>query len=442
MQPNIRVKRYATRSKHLRRKPRRRGSIATAVLVVLIVVVAGLSVVVALAPPKKQSPELGAKGESTAAEKGAAVEDQDQTAVGETTAAARLTTEATPTGTRKPLSITTMTADPPIVTPSALPNPGGDADLSPSTTLTLDMSEAATITVRVLDARGMTIRKLFSGALGQGSESFEWDGTYPSGDQVPCGDYAVRAQVVSSETTTERGAYVDTKVQAFSYITRGPRTRKAVALTIDDGWNPDMRIVKYLRENKVPATAFLIGGRGVVDAHPEFVQALMRAGCEVANHTDDHEWLTKLTPKQVRADIARAQARIVKITGRSNPWVRPSGGALSTSVIRAARKAGYYFVQWSIDSGDARGGATDESVAQTLNSVQNGSIILTHFGGDGTYDYIRQIVPALRRRGLRFVTVSDLLSGTSIDQETDIPPARPLLRSLAAPGYAPLGPLR
>jgi len=435
MQPNIRVKRYAARSKHVRRKPPRRGSIATAVLVILIFAVAALAVSVALAPPSSET--QGKKSTPSPAEPAALGDDETQTA----TSASTTASFAEPAGdsSRTPASISSVSVDPELITPSALPNSTGDDDLYPSTTVSVQMSRPATVAVSVRDQYGATVARLFTGLLDEEGGSYEWDGKYANGDPVASGDYAVRAQVLDSEEASEAGAFIDSRLAAAQFIMRGNKARKAVALTIDDGWNADEGIAAYLKKNKVPATAFLIGGRGVVEAKPEFVRSLMSAGIEIANHTYDHEWLTKLSDEEIRDDIAKAQRLITKITGENNHWVRASGGALSADVLKAARKDGYHLVQWTIDSGDARGGADAE---ETLNSVSNGAIILTHFGGDGTLEYLKRIIPALRERGFEFVTLSDLMKGMRVDQKLDVPPTMPVLRGLGQPAGGELAPLK
>ncbi len=435
MQPNIRVKRYAARSKHVRRKPPRRGSIATAVLIILIFVVAGLAVSVALAP---QEPESSRKASTPSRDEPAAL-GGEETQTAESTSAIAPPAEPATASSRTPVSISSVSVDPELVTPSALPNCTGDDDLYPSTSIAVEMSQPATIAVSVRDQYGTTVARLFTGRLGEDGGSYEWDGKYANGDPVASGDYTVRAQVLDSEEASEQGACIDARLAAAQFIMRGNKARKAVALTIDDGWNADPGIVAYLRKNKVPATAFLIGGRGVVEAKPEFVRSLASAGVEIANHTYDHEWLTKLSDDEVRDDIEKAQRLITKITGHNNHWVRASGGAISADVLKAARKDGYYLVQWTIDSGDARGGADAD---ETLNSVSNGAIILTHFGGDGTLDYLKRIVPALRERGFVLVTLSDLMKGMRIDQKLDVPPTMPVLRGLDLPPTGELAPLK
>src|SRR5262249_13182665 len=66
---------------------------------------------------------------------------------------------------------------------------------------------------------------------------------------------------------------------------RSPRPTNAVALTFDDGPDPEFtpRVLSILAEKKVPAAFFVVGQRAL--EHPEIVVAIDRAGHLVADHS-------------------------------------------------------------------------------------------------------------------------------------------------------------
>jgi peptidoglycan/xylan/chitin deacetylase (PgdA/CDA1 family) len=67
-------------------------------------------------------------------------------------------------------------------------------------------------------------------------------------------------------------------------------------------------------------------------------------------------------------------------------------------------------VRWSVDSGDGLSGATVKSVVRTVESgVQPGSIVLLHDIHPWTLAAVRRLLPWLARRGLRLVSVPELL---------------------------------
>ena len=96
-------------------------------------------------------------------------------------------------------------------------------------------------------------------------------------------------------------------------LTHGNQNLKRVALTLDDGWNADMRILTLLKSMKIKFTTFLIAGRGVVDAHPEFVKAIAAGGGEVCSHTYDHYVMRGKDEATVMMEIYKSQELIAGI---------------------------------------------------------------------------------------------------------------------------------
>jgi peptidoglycan/xylan/chitin deacetylase (PgdA/CDA1 family) len=107
------------------------------------------------------------------------------------------------------------------------------------------------------------------------------------------------------------------------------------------------------------------------------------------------------------------QARL----GRDHPaefgrWFRPSQTQYPTPLIeREARKAGYAAcVSYDVDSLDYTDPGPDTIVSTVLGLTRPGSIISLHLGHPGTVTALPAIVRGLARRGLRPVTLTELLS--------------------------------
>ncbi len=194
-------------------------------------------------------------------------------------------------------------------------------------------------------------------------------------------------------------------------IKRGNPDRMQVTLTIDDGWNRDDRILDLLESHGVKATVFVVGGRGVAESNPEWVARMDRAGFEVCTHTYDHYKLTDHPFEYVVEDIVKGQDVIAAVTGKRYPYMRPSGGFYNDTTVEACRAAGTYLVMWSNATGDTGEGVTaDYEAATVLNNLKNGDIILCHFGGHHTYEALRRIIPEVKARGYRFVTLTELIA--------------------------------
>jgi len=196
-------------------------------------------------------------------------------------------------------------------------------------------------------------------------------------------------------------------------VSRGNKDLKRVAITIDDGWNPDMRIMKLFKDEHVPFTAFVIGGRGVADAHPEFVKAMADAGGEVCSHTMSHYVMRGKSEDFVMNELWGCQRIITNVTHVVFPYVRYSGGAYDKPALDWAGREGYWVVNWTIDTRDSTANPqVDAQVNGTLAGLTNGAIILCHWGGHNTYDVLRRIIPEIRKRGYELTNLTGLFQGT------------------------------
>ena len=190
-------------------------------------------------------------------------------------------------------------------------------------------------------------------------------------------------------------------------VTNGPRDRKVVALTFDDGpsdYTDDF--LRVLREKDVRGTFFEVGQ--VMPGREEVMREILAQGSELADHTMDHVELPGYE------QIAGAAARIRSYTHFRPCLFRPPGGAVDAGVVATAGSLGMRTVNWDVDSPDWSLPGTVAIYAEIVGHVQPGSIVLMHDGGGPrgeTLAALPQIIDTLRGRGYRFATVTELLGG-------------------------------
>ena len=199
---------------------------------------------------------------------------------------------------------------------------------------------------------------------------------------------------------------------AMHTATHGSRDRRAIALTFDDGPDPERTpaLLDVLAELGVPATFFLVGR--AVDAHPELAARITRAGHEVGNHTYSHRYLPLARSRSVAGELAATDTAITRATGITPTLARPPYGGRSPFNVRALRRAGKRCVLWDVNSFDWKGAPADEVARRVLERARPGSIVLMHDGGRDhthTIEAVRLVVPALREAGYALETVSALL---------------------------------
>ncbi|WP_093899292.1 polysaccharide deacetylase family protein [Streptomyces sp. Ncost-T10-10d] len=216
-------------------------------------------------------------------------------------------------------------------------------------------------------------------------------------------------------------------------FTRGAETAgKVVALTFDADMTADEgpraaagehfdnpALIALLRRLKVPATVFMTGRWA--DEYPTQARSIGADPLfEIANHSYSHYafkspcyGLPTVAKGEMRGDVERAFAAFRKAGVRNVvPYFRFPGGCYDDAALRALAPEKVTAVQWDVVSGDAFATDADAVAQQVLNGVKPGSVVVMHCTRSAapvTDEAVRQVVPELRRRGYRFVKVSDLM---------------------------------
>lgn len=182
-----------------------------------------------------------------------------------------------------------------------------------------------------------------------------------------------------------------------------------VALTFDDGPVPGTtpRLVRVLRELRVPATFFMVGSR--VQAHPELARLVERSGFLVANHSWAHESLPSRSDRQVRASIAGTNRALLRAGVHPTRLMRPPYGAMNARVRGDIVGLGYVPVLWDIDSLDWRSGTPDQIAGRILRGLHRGhNVVLQHDGvarSPLSVDAVAKVVRTARRHGYCFTAL-------------------------------------
>lgn len=197
-----------------------------------------------------------------------------------------------------------------------------------------------------------------------------------------------------------------------AYVTNGPRDRRVVALTFDDGPGPlTGAVLDVLARERARATFFLIGQQ--VAGGAALVRRMLADGHMVAGHSWSHANLSgggALASSQISATANAIQ----RASGFRPCLFRAPYGAISQGLIGAARGLGATTIQWDVDTNDWQLPGSTTIAARALRA-RSGSIVLMHDAGGPraqTLAALPQIIRGLRARGYRFVTVTELLGAT------------------------------
>jgi len=243
-------------------------------------------------------------------------------------------------------------------------------------------------------------------AAGLSPRRYEW--------QVLQGDGCVRSRCTQAYPARGGAGFRLRPVRAVGctgggtgLVTNGPRDRKVVALTFDDGpsdYTDDF--LRVLREKDVPGTFFEVGQ--VMPGREDEMRQILAQGGEIGDHTMDHVEYPSY------GQIAGAARRIESYTHFKPCLFRPPGGATDAGVVATAGSLGMRTITWDVDPRDWSTPGTEAIYANVVGHAQPGSIILMHDGGGPRGESLAalpRIIDTLRDRSYRFATVTELLGG-------------------------------
>ncbi|MCD7035540.1 polysaccharide deacetylase family protein [Metabacillus sp. GX 13764] len=190
---------------------------------------------------------------------------------------------------------------------------------------------------------------------------------------------------------------------------------KLAALTFDDGPHPKYtkQILNILKDESVKATFFPIGSK--LAKYSGIAERIALEGHEIGNHTMNHVYLYHTKKEEMKLEILQAEEQIRALQPLGPKYFRPPGGILDWQAFHIAAKEGYKIIMWSWNQDPEDWSAPGSQViaSRVIKNIQNGDIILLHDGGGNrkqTVSALKMIIPALKKKGYRFVTVSEMLN--------------------------------
>ena len=184
----------------------------------------------------------------------------------------------------------------------------------------------------------------------------------------------------------------------------------SIMLTIDDGPDPEWtpKILRLLEKQDVLATFCMIGCEA--KASPRLARAVASQGHHLANHTYTHPLsLPYLSLHRIRKEIDTAQDAIAHATGVVPQVFRSPGGNWGANLYRELGYHGLVPLDWDVDPRDWSLPGTYH-IEQAMLAARPGDIVLCHDGGGDrseTYHALRTVIPQLKARGLKFVTLPE-----------------------------------
>jgi len=161
-------------------------------------------------------------------------------------------------------------------------------------------------------------------------------------------------------------------------ISRGRSGRKAVALTFDDGPDPDSTpyLLRLLAEHKVPATFFVTGKNAF--RHPGLIREIISAGHLIGNHSYHHDNFIMLKSSRSLKNEIESVRRILREIGIASRVFRPPVGITNPKLLPIMKETGMVCVNFSRRAFDAGNRRMFKLSQRILKKIRMDDIIMLH----------------------------------------------------------------
>lgn len=189
------------------------------------------------------------------------------------------------------------------------------------------------------------------------------------------------------------------------------KRRPMLALTLDDGPGAYTdTLLDCLEENNAHATFFMLGQN--VQNYPDTVKRMLNIGCEIGNHSWDHQNLVNLSLDAVAKEYTDTDNALIEACGQAATVARAPYGSWNQDVIDTVGKP---FFMWSLDSLDWQYKNADLDYNEVMNGdLTDGTVILMHDIHEASVQALLRIIPDLTAQGYKFVTVSEMAEAKGV----------------------------
>ena len=210
------------------------------------------------------------------------------------------------------------------------------------------------------------------------------------------------------------GLYVSSASRGTPYLVTGLPGCKRVAILFNIGIGQEMQMhtLRWLKQNKVPATIFPMGWWAL--QNQDDMREMAMLGFPIGTHGDTRMVLTEHSDNDVLNDLQSSASNIKQVIGTDPvPYFTPYAAAIDDRVRSLVASKGYLPVAWDVSAADWDVDITADFVYErVVPNVVDGSIVEFHLDGpssaQSTAVAIPWIVENLRDKGFTFVTVQDM----------------------------------
>jgi peptidoglycan/xylan/chitin deacetylase (PgdA/CDA1 family) len=188
-----------------------------------------------------------------------------------------------------------------------------------------------------------------------------------------------------------------------------PQAGPMIALSFDDSPHQTLtpRILDLLAAHDARATFFMIGEH--IPGNEAVIRRLVAEGHELGNHMMADSSSRALPPEEFERQLRQVHDLLVPFGPVR--WFRPGHAWFNRRMLEQVQRHGYRCGMASVYALEFLPVSAAYAARHILRNIRPGGVIVLHDGKPDrvrTVNVLRRILPELRRRGYRMVTLSEL----------------------------------
>ena len=184
--------------------------------------------------------------------------------------------------------------------------------------------------------------------------------------------------------------------------------RKVVALTFDDGPDPNTPAVLDVLARHHALAAFFCIGRKAAE-FPDLVKRMVSEGHLVGNHSYCHGGTFPLfSPQRIASDLRLCNDTLTEITHAPINYFRPPFGVTNPLISKALRQFHFEVIGWSIRSYDTMGAEPQKVARRIIRQLRPGSVILLHDRLPHTPEVLELLFDEFTKSGYQVIRIDQM----------------------------------
>ncbi|MCG8398603.1 polysaccharide deacetylase family sporulation protein PdaB [Bacillus atrophaeus] len=198
-------------------------------------------------------------------------------------------------------------------------------------------------------------------------------------------------------------------------IYKGETKSDSVSLTFDISWGDEraLPILDTLKTNGIKNATFFLSASWA-ERHPDTVARIVKDGHQIGSMGYAYKNYANLENSDIKKDIVRAQNAFEKLGIKDVHLLRPPTGQFNKDVLKIANQYDYTVVHYSINSHDWTNPGVQKVIDNVSRQLAGGDIVLLHASDSAkqTEEALPEIINRLKEKGLKNVSVGDLIANT------------------------------